>query len=545
MRVRPAAVAVCVLLAAVALPSGSASAADLCAGTAGVDDRCESWTAIYDDPAKSPGSYQLEPRIAASADGTRVFMSVIDEHHNSDDPYNSPASWVVLGYDGATGVQRWRQEYQGPGGYDRPNAIVASPDGSLVVATGGSYSKPLLMDGAERDLMTIAYDGSTGRPLWRVQSTGDVHDVGTQVLLSPDGSQVYVVVNNLRDGGDIDWAVVAYDARDGRLLWRTPYSGLGVGKTDVPKSAALSRDGSRLYVTGESGGAADYDADYATVAYAVTGPTAGQQLWEQRYDGVGKHLSDRADDVAVDVDGRVLVTGDSLQSNTVSNVAMDYATVAYDGVTGEQLWASRYSGPAGSSLQFGTTVATSPIAGLAVVSGQSDGGGHDYDWATIAYDMATGQQRWIQRLSTPQIQLEFATDSAITSDGTTAVLTGVSGADNPTGYRDFNRSPGITVGYRLSDGALQWTARDYGNDETDSFSPRQLVLGRDGSVFTAGQLTNNLQTDESDNVYDGMLVAYLADGGPAPDVPEARPWLIGLAGLVLLGLAVRRRRTFG
>ena len=544
MRVRAAQVLSVLLMSAV-LPPGTARAAEPCAGAPGIDDRCESWTAVYDDPARAPGSYQLEPRVAASADGMRVFMSVIDEHHNADDPYNSPASWVVLGYDGATGAQTWRQEYQGPGGYDRPNAIAASPNGSLVVATGGSYSKPVLMPGAERDLMTIAYDGSSGRQLWRAQSAGDVHDVGTQVLLSSDASQVFVVVNNLLDGGDIDWAVVAYDARNGQQLWRTAYNGIGVGKADVPKSAALSRDGSRLYVTGESGASADFDADYATVAYSVRGPDAGHQLWEQRYDGVGAHLSDRADDIAVDIDGRVLVTGDSLRSNTVSNVLMDYATVAYDGSTGRQLWATRYSGPAGSKLHFGTTVATSPTSRLAVVAGQSEGAARDYDWATVAYDTATGEQRWVQRLSTPQIQLEFATDSAITSDGLTAVVTGVSGGNNPTGYRDFNRSPGITVGYRLSDGALQWSARDVGNDETDSFSPRQLAVSRDGSVFTAGQLTNNLQTDESDNVYDGMLVAYLSEAGPTPAVPEGKPWLIGLAALVLLGFAARRHRSFG
>jgi hypothetical protein len=542
---RPARLLLAILLTSVTLPAAHAAAAEPCAGTPGVDDRCESWSAVYDNPAKAPGSYQLEPRVAASADGTRVFVSVIDQHHNIDDPYNSPASWGVLGYDGATGAVRWHDDYQGAGGYDRPNAITASPDGSLVVVTGGSYSKPVLMPGAERDLMTIAYDGTTGRRLWRVQSTGDVHDVGVQVVLSRDASAAYVVVNNANDGGDIDWAVVAYDVRDGRQLWRTPYAGIGVGKADVPKSAALSPAGDILYVTGESGAASDYDADYATVAYSATGPTAGQQLWAQRYDGVGQHLSDRSSDVAVDVDGRVLVTGDSLRANTVNNVLMDYATVAYDGVSGDQLWASRYSGPTGTGLHFGTTVATSRTSRLAVVSGQSDGGGRDYDWATLAYDTATGQQRWVQRLSTPQIKLEFATDSAITLDGATAVLTGVSGGNNPTGYRDFNRSPGVTVGYRLTDGALEWSARDYGNDETDSFSPRQLALAQDGSVYTAGQLTNNLQTDQSDNVYDAMLVAYLAEAGPHPAVPEGQPWLIAVAGLGLLALLARRRRSFG
>jgi hypothetical protein len=121
----------------------------------------------------------------------------------------------------------------------------------------------------------------------------------------------------------------------------------------------------------------------------------------------------------------------------------------------------------------------------------------------------------------------------------------VSGGNNPTGYRDLNRSPGITVAYQLTDGGTQWTARDYGNDPSDSFSPRQLVLGQDGSAYTAGQLTNNVQSDSSDNVYDAMLVGYRADAGPAPSVPEGQPWLIGLAALLMLGFAARARHSYG
>jgi hypothetical protein len=530
-----------VLLPLTAVPAGAQSAP--CAGLPGVDDRCESWTAVYDDPSTAVGSHQLEPRIASSADGRLVFVSAINQRKNLADPSNSPASWTVLGYDGVTGAERWQRTFSGPGGYDRPNAITASPDGSLVVATGGSYDAPVLTAN-DRDLMTIAYDGGSGRELWRAHSPGPAHDVGTAVLLSADASVVYVMVNDAPPGGDIDGGVAAYDSRDGSLLWRTPYRGLGIGKVDSPKSMALSPAGDLIYLAVESGGAKEFDADYATIAFATTGDDAGQIVWESRYDGVGKEMSDRAADLAVDIDGRVVVTGDSLRNNEAGNVDLDYATVAYDGRDGHQLWAARYAGPATDGTHFGRTVATSPQQRLAVVSGQSPGAQGDSDWATLAYDTTTGEQRWLQRLATPRATTEFALDVTFSPDGGSAVVAGVSGGGNPTNYRDLNRSSGITLSYAATDGALEWTARLTGDDETDSFSPRAVRVAEDGSVFTVGQLTNNVQTDESDNVYDVMLVAYRSTEGPEPVVGQGRPWLVGLAALTVLGAAVvRRRRT--
>lgn len=508
-----------VVLAAVLPGVPAAAQTTACAGLPGIDDRCETWTAIYDDPSVAVGSYQLEPRVAASADGSRLFMSAINQHKNLADPSCSPASWTVLGYEGLTGAELWQQSFRGPGNYDRPNAITASRDGSIVVATGGSYDAPVLC-ATDRDLITIAYDGITGRELWRAHSDGPIGDVGTEVLLSADEQQVFVVVNVRNGGGDIDWAVAAYDMATGEELWRTPYAGLGLAKVDSPKAAALSPAGDLLYVTGESGGAAQFDADYATVAYATIGPAAGSLVWEARFDG-GKELSDRASDLAVDRDGRVIVTGDTLLNNRSGNVDLDYMTVAYDGATGEQLWKTSYAGPVERGFDFGRTLATSPLEHVAIVSGQSDGGGRDYDWGTVAYDTRTGAELWSRRLSTPNYKTEFANDIAVSPDGTTALVTGVSGGTNVTNYRDLNRSYGNTVAYALDDGALEWSARVTGDDETDSFSPRGVVVAADGSAFTAGQLTNNMQTDESDNLYDAMLVAYRTTSGPPTPTPTS------------------------
>ena len=61
-------------------------------------------------------------------------------------------------------------------------------------------------------------------------------------------------------------------------------------------------------------------------------------------------------------------------------------------VPGAQLWAS--SGPAGDP--GATSVAASPADGTVFVTGLSPGSGH-LDYATVAYDAATGAQLWVSR----------------------------------------------------------------------------------------------------------------------------------------------------
>jgi hypothetical protein len=86
----------------------------------------------------------------------------------------------------------------------------------------------------------------------------------------------------------------------------------------------LDADGN-VYVTGSSFGAGN-DADYATIRYDA----AGNPVWVMRYDGPA-HGLDRATSVAVDADGNVFVTGESLgiyDSGTLPAFP-DYATIKY------------------------------------------------------------------------------------------------------------------------------------------------------------------------------------------------------------------------
>jgi hypothetical protein len=112
------------------------------------------------------------------------------------------------------------------------------------------------------------------------------------------------------------------------------------------------------------------------------------QLWVQRYNGVGS-----AEDVAKSVavapgGGKVFVTGRS--HGTRATGEADYATVAYNTATGAQLWVKRYNGP-GNNFDEASAVAVSPNGPRVFVTGKSYGITPNGDYATVAYNASTGR----------------------------------------------------------------------------------------------------------------------------------------------------------
>jgi WD40 repeat protein len=174
-----------------------------------------------------------------------------------------------------------------------------------------------------------------------------------------------------------DYATVAYGAATGTRLWAQRYNGPANGD-DHASSVRVSPGGTRVFVTGDSQGAGS-GYDYATVAYSAA---TGTRLWAQRYNGPANG-DDHASSVAVSPGGtRVFVTGSS--QGTRSVFALDYATVAYNAATGTRLWAQRYNGP-GNSYDVATSLAVSPGGTRVFVTGISVGRATGFDYATVAY----------------------------------------------------------------------------------------------------------------------------------------------------------------
>lgn len=202
----------------------------------------------------------------------------------------------------------------------------------------------------------------------------------------------------------------------GTRLWVSRYNG-PAGGDDVAASEAASNAANLMVVTGASQGkTALGHLDYATVAYNTL---TGARMWVSRYNGPGDG-NDLASSVAFNPSGAaVYVTGGSAGSGTGD----DYATVAYDAATGKELWASRYNGP-GNGNDQASSVAVSRDGMTVFVTGGSPGATSQNDYATIAYDSATGAQLWLRRYNGPGNGKDFGTSIGVSPDGSRVFVTG-------------------------------------------------------------------------------------------------------------------------
>ena len=274
---------------------------------------------------------------------------------------------------------------------------------------------------------TMAYRAATGRRLWASRYHGPTkgQDTPDAMTVSPDGTTVFVTGYSPSRGTGEDFATVAYRAATGKQLWASRYNSPAHGYY-AAKAVAMSPDGTAVYVTGMSRSTRGAGFNYATVAYNAT---TGNQLWASRY-GPAKELGG-AESIAVSPSGgRVFVTGRSFP-RTSDPI---YATVAYSAATGRQMWASRY-GP-GKVFNDANSVAVSPEGTSVFVTGTSDS-----DFATIAYNAATGRQLWTGRDHGPGAGFGSADWIVASPDGSTVFVTGWTQVST-------TRSEYLTIAYR-------------------------------------------------------------------------------------------------
>ncbi|HEX9822997.1 MAG TPA: PQQ-binding-like beta-propeller repeat protein [Actinomycetota bacterium] len=327
---------------------------------------CRAWVARWAGPH---GDIDTVKDVAATAG--RVFVTGYVRQSNPSSPFD----WATVAYEAQSGTPLWWDQYGGPPqASDFPEAMIPSPDGETLFVTGRR---------SDLDIATVAYDAATGQRRWEEVFDEGGDDSVFDIAVSPDGSRLFVAGTSVRpavQGTSTDFTLLALDAATGAMLWKAHYDQLQFA--DNALRVAVSPDGERVFATGLSSGVVSF-FDIVTLAYDAA---TGEQEWLARHDARG---SEQPSALAVHPDGSlVFVTGDGGSPG----VGSDFVTLAYDATTGDEVWASRYDGPA-SGIDVGRALATD--GRLVYVSG--DVSGATTDMAVVAYDAEDGGLRWATR----------------------------------------------------------------------------------------------------------------------------------------------------
>lgn len=190
------------------------------------------------------------------------------------------------------------------------------------------------------------------------------------------------------------------------------------------------------------------------------------EAWVARYNGPGNG-KDNAQALAVDAPGNAYVTGfsDSGGGN------YDFATVKYDG-NGSQVWVARYDGKSrGADWVKALTV---DAVGNVVVTGSSAGEGTGFDFATVKYD-AEGKPLWVSRYDGPSHGDDRVKALAGDADGNVYVTGDSAGPDG--------RGESVTIKYG-PEGDLLWATRSGSPGGGQSLAA--VAVDAAGNVYVAG-----------------------------------------------------------
>jgi DNA-binding beta-propeller fold protein YncE len=439
------------------------------------DDRCEAWvSARFDGPGQGhdrigPGT-SAEGSTTLSPDGETVFVAV-----TSDVAPSSPIDFdtSVLAYDTRSGAQRWRTDYAGPARHAYAQWVVASPDGTRV------YVGTDLNDaGGAAGAVVLALDAATGAQLWSTMlDTDSTEEV--EIVARGAGDRLLISRHRGLDNQPVGMEVLALDVTDAgaSVAWEARWQG-STPWGSTGGRLAVSPDGRRLFLGGGENAEDGLRNNFATIAYDVD---TGERLWEvlePRIHPEGFFDTNGVSGLAVSPDGATVYSlgfDPKSKSNQISDLSRSTSAIllqAYDAVTGERRWQTRYLGADGLGFFFNLFDRPLDLSfdgrHLAVVSETPHGMPYSMGYTAVLFDPATGEARWSvsdgEPIGAMTGYVGYYSQVAFASDGASVIVT------DRRGHHQTMRA--ITTSFAAADGARRWSAQY----TTGSTYPRGLAV---------------------------------------------------------------------
>lgn len=285
-----------------------------------------------------------------------------------------------------------------------------------------------MVAGQGTQIITMKLRASDGQILWTeyIGGSAGLDDVAWDLAMGPDNHPVitgYIV----GEGEEAFYLTRKLANNDGSTIWERIEPG-ALYNVEVRSGWLTVMAGGDIVMSHRHFGTNGYDVVLQRYE-ADTGAT----VWDTVYDGP-THGGDDIRAMRQDSQGNLLVAG-------VQDAAWnyDYMALKFDGSDGSLLWEAGYDGPPGW-YDVANCISEGP-GGSVIVSGLSDGSGTGWDWATVAYDGITGAELWAQRYDGPASQSDEARDIIFTAAGDVFV-TGY-------GYGEGTNKDLITIRYQV------------------------------------------------------------------------------------------------
>lgn len=270
-------------------------------------------------------------------------------------------------------------------------------------------------------------------------------------VLVDNAGYVYVTGTSFSTATQYDYVTIKYEPQ-GNQVWLARFDNEN-HLDDFARSLALDAQGN-VYVTGFGEGTGSL-YDCFTVKYN----SAGVQQWMAQYNNTVSYFGDDAQDVVVDANGNVYITGSS--SLGYPN-GVDFLTIKYNSVGAEQ-WVRNYN--YSGSFDLGLAMTLDP-QGNVCMTGFSDQAAFPYpeneDYATVKYS-PEGQELWVARFDGQGQSWDQPTDIVSDPDGNFYVTGWCWNGDSWTGYTSDDYT---TLKYDPN-GVLLWAATYSGQGNGD------------------------------------------------------------------------------